>query len=290
MAVRIAVANVRGGVGKSTTTMMLAEGLALRGLRVLVIDLDPQSMVSELLLGFVGLRNAIDDGRTIARVLHRLAAGQQPELESCTTWASDLAELRNPHGRGRIDLIASDPVLLKDLDPLEQQIRKRYLASRLDVVFVDLLGPALARPDTSYDIVLFDCQAGITQLNLAGLRLSRHVLAPTNIEDNSFAKLMDFLKIILDDDLGLAGEITVHILFTMYVAGDAQQRRFLEWIKTGIKGLNCLPGQISHSVAIQRAVAHPGPGNYRLASEKYDTALPEVQALAAEVAARIHHP
>ncbi len=116
MAVRIAVANVRGGVGKSTTTMMLAEGLALRGLRVLVIDLDPQSMVSELLLGFVGLRNAIDDGRTIARVLHRLAAGQQPELESCTTWASDLAELRNPHGRGRIDLIASDPVLLKDLD------------------------------------------------------------------------------------------------------------------------------------------------------------------------------
>ena len=50
MAVRIAIANVRGGVGKSTTSMMLAEGLALKQLRVLVLDIDPQAMVSELLL------------------------------------------------------------------------------------------------------------------------------------------------------------------------------------------------------------------------------------------------
>ena len=44
MALRIAAANHKGGVGKSTTSMMLAEGLAYcRGLRVLGIDFDPQS-------------------------------------------------------------------------------------------------------------------------------------------------------------------------------------------------------------------------------------------------------
>ena len=52
MAVRIAVANPKGGVGKSTTAMMIAEGLALRvGARVLVLDMDPQAMVTKILIG-----------------------------------------------------------------------------------------------------------------------------------------------------------------------------------------------------------------------------------------------
>ena len=51
MVSRVAIANPKGGVGKSLTTMMLADGLALRGARVLVIDMDPQAGVTKSLLG-----------------------------------------------------------------------------------------------------------------------------------------------------------------------------------------------------------------------------------------------
>ena len=77
---QIAIANVRGGVGKSTTSMMLAEGLALKQLRVLVLDIDPQAMVSELLLRFGGLRQVVKDRRTLAHVLGRFAQGKALKL------------------------------------------------------------------------------------------------------------------------------------------------------------------------------------------------------------------
>lgn len=64
MAVKIAIANHKGGVGKSTTAMMLAEGLALAGFRVLVLDFDPQAMASKELLGLAGLDATAKENRT----------------------------------------------------------------------------------------------------------------------------------------------------------------------------------------------------------------------------------
>ena len=52
MSICVAIANPKGGVGKSLTTMMLADGLALSyGARILVIDADPQAGVTKSLLG-----------------------------------------------------------------------------------------------------------------------------------------------------------------------------------------------------------------------------------------------
>jgi hypothetical protein len=81
--------------------------------------------------------------------------------------------------------------------------------------------------------------------------------------------------------------LTVHVLFTMYVPSDPQQRRFLEFIKEGIKGLNYLPHPVPLSTAIQQAVADQGEGVYRTAQQKYGTALADVQMLADEIAARV---
>ena len=67
MAIRIAIANHKGGVAKSTTTMMVAEGLALQhGLRVLVIDMDPQCSVSTMLLSREGADEQADKQRTMS--------------------------------------------------------------------------------------------------------------------------------------------------------------------------------------------------------------------------------
>lgn len=286
MAVRIAIANVRGGVGKSTTSMMLAEGLALKQLRVLVIDIDPQAMVTELLLRFDGCKQAVKDGKTLAHVLARMAQGKALKLANARMSGSDLAELHEARRRGKVDVIASNTSLLKDLADIEQSIRARYPDARLDDAIARLLQVDLTRLETNYDVTIFDCQAGTTPLNLAALRLAQHVIAPTNLEDNSFAKLMDFVRIILNDDLGLAGQLTVHVLFTMFVADDPQQKSFLKFIKSRIKGLNYLPRPIPFATAIQRAASDAGTGRYRTATEKYGEALDDVDALASEMMAR----
>lgn len=62
----ISVANLKGGVGKSTTTMMLADTLALHhNKKVFIIDCDPQANSSQMLLSFPGLKNAKEAEKTI---------------------------------------------------------------------------------------------------------------------------------------------------------------------------------------------------------------------------------
>ncbi|WP_146740163.1 ParA family protein, partial [Hyphomonas sp. GM-8P] len=60
----VTVANLKGGVGKSTTALMLSEGLAYAyGLRVLVLDFDAQSNLSQLMLTEKGVLKAYNGER-----------------------------------------------------------------------------------------------------------------------------------------------------------------------------------------------------------------------------------
>lgn len=98
MSVSVAVMNAKGGVGKSTTTMMLAEALcALHGAKTLVIDSDPQASASLMLVGSERLEELQEDRRTLPDVLaaetatemdRRLHAALQFEV-------SDVKDLKN---------------------------------------------------------------------------------------------------------------------------------------------------------------------------------------------------
>ena len=91
---KVAVANMKGGVGKSTSTMMIADALSLHhGKRVLIIDCDPQSNVSQMILSFPGLENARAANATLTHWVESFGAGaivgsHQPEILVQTNFLS----------------------------------------------------------------------------------------------------------------------------------------------------------------------------------------------------------
>lgn len=287
MAVRIAIANHKGGVGKSTTVMMLAEGLAMAGSRVLVFDFDPQAMASKELLGHAGLEAAVGAKRSLGRLLAAFAENKSLPISGLRVRASDLIELRDAQDQRCVHIVPSNTALLTDLGELEDSIRSNGGGQRADVLLAQLLEPELLRIDKSYDVMLFDCPAGAVPLMQAPVRLAGHIIAPTNLEMNSYSALADFMRLILNDDLGLASRVTVHVLLTMYDGGNPAQRQALDQITSGVFRVNAFPRPVPQSTAIQRAAAHAGPGGFRTAREKYGTALSEVTALAHAVTDRI---
>ena len=91
-----AISNLKGGVGKSTTTVMLADGLAYYyGAEVLVVDLDPQANSSQMLLTEEGLERAFTQGKGTHHLLSKFVSKSEPNVaELVLPNAVTLSELK----------------------------------------------------------------------------------------------------------------------------------------------------------------------------------------------------
>lgn len=175
----IAVSNRRGGVGKTTLTMMLAYGLSVaRRQRVLLVDLDAQASTSIVMMGHQRWSAAREAQRTSSGLLVRIVTD---EATSCKDHISQ--------GIGDVLLADGQPPALDivpsahDLDDKEsllmiaQQARHHKISDAFENM-QDRMGKIIRSADGAYDQVVIDCAPGLSQLVWGALRVADLVLVP----------------------------------------------------------------------------------------------------------------
>jgi chromosome partitioning protein len=175
----VAIYNNKGGVGKSTLTVGLAEFLASnRQKRVLVIDLDAQASSSCSLLGRLLLIEAIQGRRSIVELAGEVARARRVIGRPADFFTPRPASGARGSALERIDVLVPDKAAMLEL---EEGLDPRRDAT----LFRDLLKPALR---DLFDFVLVDMPGNVDRrstLIVAGLVMSDFVLVP--IEPNQIA-------------------------------------------------------------------------------------------------------
>lgn len=222
----ISIANSKGGVGKTTTCVSLAEAFAASGMRTLVIDLDTQANASLLIFGNNGdehLFQAINDYMTISDwLLENFSANEQRRLgEFIITDASDVSFRGKPLP---LDLISSSPRLRKTERELIFDLTKQgYSMEALQSQVGRRLRDDLNLLKAQYDVILFDCPPGISVMTETVLAASHLIIVPTIPDFMSTLGLDlftgDIMKNLRDRDI----ETLPCVLATRYDGSSHQQ-------------------------------------------------------------------
>ncbi len=172
------IANQKGGVGKTTTAVNLAAGLAALGQRVLLVDLDPQ--------GNATMGSGVNK-RTLEHSIYEVLIGE-----------ATIAQAIKKTGEAGYDLIPSNRELagaeidLVDLDHRETRLKR-----------------ALAIEKNNYDFVLIDCPPTLSLLTLNGLTAAHGVVIPMQCEYFALEGLSDLVNTIKKVHANLNAELVI---------------------------------------------------------------------------------
>lgn len=165
--------NLKGGVGKTTTTVALAEFMSGRlNKRVLVVDLDPQTNATVMLIGEEKWRKLNEKEWTLARLFKDALDPDDRRFNLDKTLQKKVSNVREA---GTIDLLPSS------LDLIDVQDRLATIPSGqfYSVNPVELLSRAVKSRLDDYDIVIVDCPPNLGIITLNGLRISHGFVIPT---------------------------------------------------------------------------------------------------------------
>lgn len=196
----IAVANQKGGVGKTTTVINLAASMAVQNRRVLVVDMDPQGNATS------GLGLAQNLKQTIYHALCGLADPSACILKS---------EIE-----GLFVMPANTDLAAAEVELIEAEARERRLLS------------VLAPIANGYDYVLIDCPPSLSLLTINSLTAAASVLVPLQCEYYALEGLghlmatIDLVRRSLNPNLRMEG-----ILLTMFDARNRLSHRVSQEVK-----------------------------------------------------------
>jgi len=248
----IVIANQKGGVGKTTTAVNIAAGLALGGLKVLVVDMDPQGNASTALgvghqEGVRGTYEVVVDGEPVESVLQSC-----PDIPGL--WVVPAT----------IDLAGAEIGLVATVSR-ETKLRN-----------------ALADFFTKYhvDYVLIDCPPSLGLLTLNALVAAREIMIPIQCEYyalegvTQLMRTIDLVKGRLNDDLRLTT-----VLLTMFDARTNLSSQVADQVRQHFAA-QTLPTAIPRSVRVAEAPSYGQTVlSYHLASagaQAYLTAAREI--------------
>ena len=209
----LAIANQKGGVGKTTTAVNVAASLAVAEKRVLLVDLDPQGNATS------GLGIARDSVGS-ASVYHALIREIQAGAAVRSTQVPNLSILPS-----NADLVGAELELV-DLEEREGRLRD-----------------ALANVRNHYDFVFIDCPPSLGLLTVNALVAADRVLVPLQCEYYALEGLGSLLRTIelvrraLNRDLALDG-----VVLTMFDARNNLARQVMNDVRAN------LPGQVYDTV------------------------------------------
>lgn len=157
-----AISNQKGGVGKTTSAVTLAHGLARRGGRVLLVDLDAQGNVADSL--------GLEAGHELADLLTPVLPKQ-------------LSECLMPSGREHLDVLRSD---------------KSTAALKIALAGVNFreyaLADVLEQGKRLYDVAILDCAPSVDLLHTAALVAADWLLIPTRLDQMAVKGVRDVLE------------------------------------------------------------------------------------------------
>ena len=172
MARVIALINLKGGVAKTTTTVALAETLASQyGKRILVVDLDPQTNATVMLIGENKWKSLNDKGHTLATLFKDALNPTEKSFDLAATLQKNVSDVQ---GANHIDLLPSS----LDLIDVQDRLASAPTGQFYSVTPVDLLRIAIKPIIEDYDIVLIDCPPNLGIITLNGLRISEGYIIP----------------------------------------------------------------------------------------------------------------
>jgi len=223
------IANQKGGVGKTTTTVNLAAGLAKLGRRVLVVDLDPQ--------GNATMGSGIDK-RTL-----------DPSVYNVLLEGASIAEARRPSPKGGYDVVGANRELAgAEIELVGVERRDRRLRG------------ALAQVADAYDFVLVDCPPSLSLLTLNGLACAHGVVVPMQCEYFALEGLSDLVNTIKQVHANINPELEViGILRVMFDARITLQAQVSEQLKAHF-GDRVFDTVIPRNVRLAEAPSYGLPG------------------------------